>query len=196
MGQHGMRLAVLGVDLDGSPGKGLRLVHVLAAHREPLDLRLDHIAPGVEGARRLAVEKTGLGQQEARLQRPDDALSHLVLDGEDVVEIAVVLVRPNVVAAFGVDELGGDSDAIARLAHAAFQDITNAEVGRHLAHIGRLALVGEGGVARDDEQTGHRGQQRDDVLGHAVGEILLFGVAAHIVERQHGDGWFPRRRGR
>ena len=27
----------------------------------------------------------------------------------------------------------------------------------------------------------------DDVLDHAVGEILLLGIAAHVLERQHGD---------
>src|ERR1700733_10073705 len=37
------------------------------------------------------------------------------------------------------------------------------------------------------------GQCSDDVFHHAISEILLLGVAAHVVERQHGDGGFVRK---
>ena len=32
-----------------------------------------------------------------------------------------------------------------------------------------------------------RDEAGDQVLGHAVGEVLLIGIAAHVVERQHRD---------
>jgi len=51
----------------------------------------------------------------------------------------------------------------------------------------RLALVAEGGVAGDHEEPAQLGQRRDQILDDAVGEILLLGIVAHVVERQHCD---------
>ena len=33
-------------------------------------------------------------------------------------------------------------------------------------------------------------QRRNDFFDHAVGEVLLLGIAAHVLERQHGDRRF------
>ena len=69
------------------------------------------------------------------------------------------------------------------------------------ADVGRLISQGEGRIARDHHQLAIAGEVGDDVLGEAVGEIGLRRIAAHIVERQNGDGRprvrderFPRRR--
>ena len=63
----------------------------------------------------------------------------------------------------------------------------NAELTADLLHIDRAALVGKGGVTRDDEEPSDAGERSDDFLDHAVGEILLLGVAADVLERQHRD---------
>lgn len=91
-------------------------------------------------------------------------------------------------AVLGVDELAGDAHAAAHLAHAAFQHVAHAEFAPDLLHIHRAALVGEARVPRDDEQPADARQAGDDVLDHAVGEIVLIGIAAQVDERQHGDG--------
>ena len=72
-------------------------------------------------------------------------------------------------------------------ANAALQDVAHAEIASDLAHVGRLALVLEGGIAGDDEQLGEPRQLGDDIVGNAVAEIVLVLVAAQVVERQHGD---------
>ena len=87
----------------------------------------------------------------------------------------------------GVDELPGDADARSRPAHAAFQHVAHAEVAADLLHVDGAALVGEGRVARDDEHVPVAGQARDDVLDHAVGEIVLIGIRTHVLERQDRD---------
>src|SRR6516225_9402645 len=56
-----------------------------------------------------------------------------------------------------------------------------------MPHIWRFALVDEGGIARDDEEAADARKSGRDVLDHAVGEILLFGIAAHIREGQDSD---------
>src|ERR1700720_3046651 len=94
-----------------------------------------------------------------------------------------------------VDELGRDPDALARLADAAFQDRGDVEAPAHLLHVGGPALVGEYRIARDDGKARDLREIGDDVLGDAIGEILLLRIAAHVVEGQDGDrGLFLYRR--
>jgi hypothetical protein len=50
-----------------------------------------------------------------------------------------------------------------------------------------LALVGEGRIAGDDEQPADAAEGGNDLLDHAVGEILLLRIAAHIGKRQYRD---------
>src|SRR6185437_16334545 len=85
------------------------------------------------------------------------------------------------------DELSGDADAVARLAHAAFEHIAYAELAPDALDVDGLALVDEARIARDHEQPADAREAGDDILDHAVGEILLFGIAAEILEGQHGD---------
>ena len=42
-------------------------------------------------------------------------------------------------------------------------------------------------IAGDDEQPLDAGQAGDDVFDHAVDEIVLLGISAHVLERQHRD---------
>jgi hypothetical protein len=53
----------------------------------------------------------------------------------------------------------------------------------HLLHVDRLALVGEGGVAGDDEQPRQPRDRRRDLLHHAVDEVFLPGIAGHVLKR-------------
>jgi hypothetical protein len=61
-----------------------------------------------------------------------------------------------------------------------------------LSHINRLAIVGKGRIARDHEQAAIARQRDDDVLDQPIDELLLFGIAAHVLEGQHGDGRLVR----
>jgi hypothetical protein len=112
---------------------------------------------------------------------------YVVLNGEDVGQLPIEPLRPEVPAGGRVDELRGDPDPAAGLADAALEDMTHAEALADLADIDVLALEGEGRVAGDDEKLRQLRQRGDDVLGNAVSEIFLLGIAAHVGERQHGD---------
>src|ERR1700737_4928414 len=103
---------------------------------------------------------------------------------------------PQIPATLGIYELGRDAHAVAGLADAAFQHEAHPELAADLLDLDRLALVGERGVAGDDEQGGDLREVGDQVLGNAVAEILLFGVAAHVGERQDGDRRLVRQGGR
>ena len=64
------------------------------------------------------------------LSARDDRLGDLVLDRENVVEVAVVALGPHVVAGRAVDQLGGDPHPAAGLADAAFEHVADAELAR------------------------------------------------------------------
>jgi hypothetical protein len=63
----------------------------------------------------------------------------------------------------------------------------DAELARDLLHIDGAAFVDERRVAGDDEQPADAGEPGDQVLGDAVGKVLLLGIAAHIDEWQDRD---------
>jgi hypothetical protein len=134
--------------------------------------RLHHQVPSIDALRRLAAHARGFGHQDLRPHRPDHAAGDLVLHLEDVGELAVVAVRPQVVAERGVDQLPGHAHAIGRLAHAALEHVALTHLACHLAHVECFALVGKAGVG-DDEEPRLTRQPGDDVFGQAVGEVFL-----------------------
>ena len=149
--------------------------------------RAHHQIPGIEAARRLVLRAKTFGGIEMRLDRGNDRLGDLVLHGEDVGDVAVVALGPQMAAGGDIVELRGNAHLVAAPAHAAFDDVAHAEIMRDLVDVDRAALVDKRRVARDDEEPPQLGQRGDDVLADAVGEILLGAVAAHVDEGQHGD---------
>jgi hypothetical protein len=87
----------------------------------------------------------------------------------------------------GLDQLCGDAYPVPTLAHRAFEHVADTKLAPHLLYIDRFSLVGETGIAGDDEQPADPAERGDDLLDHAVGEIFLLRIAAHILERQHRD---------
>ena len=67
--------------------------------------------------------------------------------------------------------------------------LTHTELAPDLAHIATLAFELENGRARGHLQTVQPREDVEQLLGHAVGEILLFRFAADVRERQNRDGW-------
>ncbi|MCY1239617.1 hypothetical protein D9M72_524220 [compost metagenome] len=100
------------------------------------------------------------------------------------------------IAAHRVDQLGVDAHAPRFASCASLQKVAHAEVLGDRAHVHRLALVGEGRIARDDEQAGGPGEVGDQVFGQAVDEGFLLGIVAEIDEGQHGDRRFAGQRQR
>ena len=186
--QGGIRHRVVRVQFHGSREHLSRFgVRLLRGTPVVLQAAQD-VVVGLEVPGGRSPEAAFLRNGELYREDPDDLLGHLVLQGKDVLEIPVITLRPHVVPRGGVDELGGDPDPIPGLANAALQDVAHAQLPAHLSGIERLALVREDGVARDHEQPGELGEAGDEVLGDPVAEVLLPGVAAHVLEGEHGDG--------
>ena len=89
-----------------------------------------------------------------------------------------------------VDQLPGNADSIASFAHTAFEHIANAKFTPDLLYVDGLAFVSKAGVSRDDEKRLGPRQAGNDVLDHAVGEIVLLRIGAQVGEGEYGDRGF------
>ena len=85
----------------------------------------------------------------------------------------------------GLDKLCGNAHAVARLAHRAFEHVANTELAADLLQVDRLALIRKARIAGDHKEPANAAERGDDLLDHAVGEILLLGIAAQVLKRQY-----------
>src|SRR5215470_8180962 len=122
-----------------------------------------------------------------RLDDTGDAHGHLVLEVEDIFQLALETIGPQMRAGIRVNQLSRDADAIAALTYRTLEHVTHTQFPTNPFHVYCLALVGEGRIAGDYEQPTDAGQRGDDLLDHPVGKIILLGIAAQIEERQDRD---------
>ena len=100
--------------------------------------------------------------------------------------------------AFSIGKPDGAVDRETMLAHAAFVHRLNFQLLADLADVLVLALEGERRGARSHAQCLDLGQGIDDLLSHAVGEVFVFRVVAHVGKGQHRHrlgGRYPRLHG-
>src|SRR4029077_20414229 len=196
-GEQAECLAVMRVDGDGPLEQHLGCKIVPGRHLPEMPQPPHHQIPGVEAFRGLAAGPEVLRRVDLRLDGGDDGVGDLVLYRENVFQLVVVTLRPEVSAGSNVTELHGNSHTVAALAYAAVDDIADAEFLGDLLQGYGFALVGEGRIARDDEEPAQLGQSGDEVLANAIGKIFLRRVIAHVGESEDGDrGPIERRQGR
>jgi hypothetical protein len=97
-------------------------------------------------------QSTQLALGELHGQDGNDLPGHIVLDSEDVANLAVVAFGSDVVSGGCIHQLGGDPHPVPGPLDAPLQDIAHAEVAAYVSHIDGAALIGEDRVPRDDEQ--------------------------------------------
>src|SRR5712671_4657341 len=128
-----------------------------------------------------------LGDLQCRLDNAGDTDRDLVLEVKNVIERTVEVVSPEMRTPSGLDQLCSNAHALAGLAHGAFQDVAYAQLPADLLHVYSPPFVSEARIAGDNEEPADARKRSDDLLDHSVAEIFLLGVAAHVLERQHGD---------
>src|SRR5215475_10105599 len=111
-------------------------------------------------------------------------MRNFVLYREDIIEIAIIALGPQVVAELCVDQLRCDPDAIASFAHAALDDVSDTKLPREMTDIDWLALESERRVACYHRERRDLREICDDVFGDGIAEVLLLRIAAHVGERQ------------
>src|SRR5215468_8583374 len=97
------------------------------------------VSAEIAGARSAGLRS--LGSLDLRCDRGDNGSCYLLLYCKDVLQHAVVALRPDVIAGQRVDQLAGHTYPVRRPADAALQYIANAEILADLPDVRRLALV-------------------------------------------------------
>jgi hypothetical protein len=101
---------------------------------------------------------------------------------EQLAYVLLETVGPPMRAWFGVDELRVDAHVTSVALHRACEHIANAELLTDLLCVHALALEGEGGVGCDDEAVLDARKISCEVLGDAVGKVVLRWIAGEIGE--------------
>ena len=186
-GEARVGAGVVGVELDRLLVQTARLAIRLGREALPELPPPQHAVVSLEVLGLAAPRQTALALTELAGERRHDPAGHLVLDLEDVREVAIEALGPEMMSGCRFHQLRRDPHPRACFADAPFQHVADAEVTADLLDARRLALVGHDRIARDHAQLLEAGQLRDQVLGETVGEVVLLGIAAEVRERQHGD---------
>jgi hypothetical protein len=87
-----------------------------------------------------------------------------------------------------INELDRDPDPAFFLAHTAFKHIAHTKLSAHLLHADSLALEDERRVRAMTKRSGILERPVMISSVDAVAEILLLGIAAHVVKGENGNG--------
>jgi hypothetical protein len=145
---------------------------------EPICLR---IARSVPNQRRIP------SLPELDLEGADDLASDLLLHSKNVLQVALVVLGPEVLVGTRIDELRGDAYAPGVPSHAAFEDVSHPQLARDLRKWLLASLVVHRRGAGDDPQLRYGGEAGDDLLGQPIVEELVVTLRAHVDEGQDGN---------
>src|ERR1700738_4108347 len=139
--------------------------------------------------RRLQLEErlvTATGQ--AQLQRGHDRTGDVVLDSKHVLHLAVEPLRPKAETVGDLDELSSDAELSAYPAEAAFQHRLHTKGLSDLADVFVAAFERKARRPRRHTQPFDPRQSVQQILADPVAQKLVLPVAAHVHEREHGNG--------
>ena len=120
-----------------------------------------------------------------------DASGDIVLNAEDVFDLGVVYVGPDLLSGRGLDQLGIDADAVAGATNATLKQVARVELAPDLGrrHIPVFELKARRFAA--DEQIRISTEGGDHFLGDAVTKEILTVIARQVLEREHSHDGAP-----
>src|SRR5579863_52377 len=121
------------------------------------------------------------------LQRGRHLLCDVTLDGEDVCQVPVVALRPQVPVVLGLYQLGCDPDLVPRFPHAPLQDAPNRKLPPDLRDGDRGVSVSHYRSPRYHLKLPYLGYGRDYLLGHSIGKVSVVWVRAHVGEGKNSQ---------
>ena len=140
--------------------------------------------------------RRGAGQAEPQSAR--DGAHHRILHREDVAGGPVVRSGPELPVAGCIDEPRDDPDPFPRALDASLEHGLYPELLPDRVQVVASSLERERRCARRDPEPGQLAQRADQLIGDAIAEVVVGGIAADARERQHGQRTRARsgRRGR
>ncbi len=125
---------------------------------------------------------SGAGRQTHR-QSVRDFVGDLILQLKDVPHLPIEPQRPQVSAGVSVQQLGRDSQALARALHAALDEIAGVELATDLARVHVVICECERGGPSDHRQAFVPGKRVQYGLSDSGREKPVTGVRAEVLER-------------
>jgi hypothetical protein len=178
-GEKAVGARIVRGDLERLAETGLSNIDLVGRPPSPhKEHRPHHQSPGVEAFGRAMGEPAMLGGVETRFDRASHAFGNLILQSEEVGNLDVVALGPDLELGRGVHQLSGDPSALSGAPHRALQNIAHSEIDPDLLNADGLSLVGEGRIASADEEAAHARKPRNNIFGEPVGEEFLLNVAA------------------
>ncbi len=132
-------------------------------------------------------EELFLLTRQARSKLAGDLLGQLALDAEDVRHLAVVLLPPDLRAAFDVRQRGPDDDRVATHDDLTGHDAPHVQVMADDHRVGVLRPVAERGAAGDDLEAGELREVVDDRLADSLAQVVAVRIAGGVEEGKDGD---------
>jgi hypothetical protein len=128
---------------------------------------------------------------DLRLDGADDLLGNAILQIEDVLQLTVYAVRPDMVILFGIEEFRRDPHALARATDASLEDVAHTKLLTQVTRWPRA--VHEAGTSRENEEPSDARQGCDEFIHDAIGEVGMICTVTNVLERKHGKGRPPLR---
>jgi len=117
-----------------------------------------------------------------------EGLRHLALQPQDIAEIPLIRLRPEVLIRRGLDQLGRDPHAVARAHHRSFHNTIHPQLPGNLRHTLLRASVAHRGGPGDHAQGADFSQVRNEFVRHPIGKIVLLLIARKIFEWKNDQG--------
>ena len=131
---------------------------------------------------------TPLGHIDLARELRGDRAGELILKIEQVLELQVEPVGPQRGLGGRVDGLDGDAKALVRPAQTAAENVAHGRGGCWTSWAGLAAQVEqEGRMPRDHHQVAEPREAGDDILGDALAEVVVAGIAGEVGQRQDRD---------
>ena len=190
-----MRQRVRRIPADGILQIGQPQLHPFPGPPVDAVLSLEVELVGLHVRGRLLPDLPTLLVGQLGLERGRDLQRHVALDGEDVGQLAIVGLGPEVPVRLDVDQLGDDPHPVPGPPDAALEQRGHVQDLTDLPQAPVALLEPHHRAAPDHPQRPDLGELGDHVLGDPVGEELVLRIGAEIAEGQDGDrgGRRPRR---
>src|SRR5688572_10984715 len=192
VGEAGIGKSVFRVNLDRPPE---HLPGVLQAATAPLVDELSStqvVLVRLDIHRAVPLDCLLLSLAEYHTERVEDRLRDLILNREHVFHVAIEFFRPQLVSIGDVDQLRADAKPVPDFAHATLENGGHLELSSNLADVFVLSLEGKRRRARRNAKRLNLRESVDQLLRHAIGEVFILGIRAHVGERKYSHGFGGR----
>ncbi|GBF31607.1 hypothetical protein MnTg04_01569 [bacterium MnTg04] len=134
-------------------------------------------------------------EQQRHFQCGGHGARDFFLDFENIIELPVISLRPNVITVRHADQLGGNAYLITGFSDTAFEHMIDIELAADFPQVDIPPLVIKRRSPAGDFQVLDVGQHIQQFFGQAIGKIFVLDIRTHADERQDRDAFYGIRVG-